>query len=145
MNNDKMVGTALIIGVIFIVFDMLVAIITNPIFSGHSDLPIWKDPPNIIAGILFDLINGFILVIVYKTIYDGIPGLNWRKGLNYGIIVGLFRVVMMAFSTFVMYDIPLELIITSLVAGYIEIVLLCIILATIADCPRRIVEESYEG
>jgi hypothetical protein len=128
-----MVGTAIIVGVLFIVLDMLVAIITSPIFSTHSDLPIWNDPPNIMAGIVFDLINGFILVIVYQTLYDGIPDVNWRKGLNYGIIVGLFRVVMMAFSTFVMYDVPLELIITSLVAGYIEIVLLCIILAVIYD------------
>lgn len=133
MNNDRMVGTALITGVLFIVFDMLVAIITSPIFSAHSDLPIWNDPPNIMAGIVFDLVNGFILVIVYKTLYDGIPGLHWRKGLNYGIIVGLFRVLMMAFSTFVMYDIPLELIITSLVAGYIEIVLLCTILAMLYE------------
>lgn len=133
-------GTALLVGVLFIVFDMIIAIITSPIFSEHESLAIWKDPPNIVAGIVFDIINGFILVVVYKILYDGIPDENWRKGLNYGIIVGLFRVLMMAFSTFVMYDVPLELIITSLAAGYIEIVVLCILLAMIYD--KIVIEQA---
>lgn len=66
-------------------------------------------------------------------IYNGIPGLGWRKGFNYGIIVGLFRVVMTSFSSIVMYNIPLHLVITSLITGYIEIVLLCIIVAIIYE------------
>jgi len=67
------------------------------------------------------------------TICEGIPGFGWRKGLNYGIIVGLFRVVMMSFSIIVMYNVPSMLVITSLVTGYTEIVILCIILAVIYE------------
>jgi chromate transport protein ChrA len=67
------------------------------------------------------------------TIYNGIPGFGWKKGLYYGLIVGLFRVVMMSFSTIVMYNIPLRMVITSLITGYIEIVILCIILAVIYE------------
>lgn len=133
MNTKKILICGIITGTLFIIFDMFIAILTSPIFSPYSDLPIWKTPPNILAGLIFDLINGFILVAVYMTIYEGIPGFGWRKGLNYGIIVGLFRVVMMSFSTIVMYNVPSILVITSLVTGYTEIVILCIILAVIYE------------
>ena len=74
-----------------------------------------------------------ILVLVYGTIYKGIPGFGWKKGLNYGVIFGLFRVVMMSFSMIVMYNVPLILVFTSLITGFIEIVILCIILALIYE------------
>jgi hypothetical protein len=132
-KTKNILACSMVTGVLFILFDMLIAILTNPIYSPYSDLPIWKTPPNILAGVIFDLINGFILVAVYMTIYNGIPGFGWKKGLYYGLIVGFFRVVMMSFSTIVMYNIPLRLVITSLITGYIEIVTLCIILAVIYE------------
>jgi len=131
MNTKRVLVSSLVIGISFIIFDMLIAVSINPLFSSYSDLLIWKTPPNILAGLIFDLINGFILVAVYTIIYNGIPRLGWEKGLSYGMIVGLFRVVMASFSTIVMYNIPLTMVITSLITGYIEIILLCIILAVI--------------
>jgi len=110
VKTAKTVVYGMMIGVLFIILDMLIAISTSPIFAPYSSLPIWKTPPNILAGTVFDLINGFILVTVYTTIYKGIPGSGWKKGLSYGVIVGLFRVVMMTFSTIVMYNIPLILV-----------------------------------
>jgi len=133
MKTKKILACGTITGVLFSLFDMLIAMSTSPIFSLYSDLPIWKAQPNILAGLIFDLINGFILAAVYTTIYNGIPGFGWRKGLIYGIFVGLFRVVMSSFSTIVMYNIPLTLVITSLIAGCIEIVVLCIILAVVYE------------
>jgi len=133
MKTRKILACGIITGVLFSLFDMLIAISSSPIFSPYSDLPIWKTQPNIIAGLIFDLINGFILAAVYTTIYNGIPGFGWRKGLNYGIFVGLFRVVMSSFSTIVMYNIPLTLVVTSLITGFIEIIVLCIILAVVYE------------
>jgi len=133
VKTKKILACGIMTGVLFIIFDMIIAISTSPIFSPYSDLPIWKTPPNILAGTIFDLINGFILAAVYMMIYNGIPGFGWKKGLNYGIIVGLFRVVMTSFSTIVMYNIPLTLVITSFVTGFIEIMTLCIILAVVYE------------
>jgi hypothetical protein len=133
METKKILLCGIVTGVLFVIFDMLIAMSTSPVYSPYSDLAIWRTPPNILAGFVFDLINGFILVAVYMTIYKGIPGFGWKKGLNYGIIVGLFRVVMMSFSTGVMFNVPLVLVITGLITGYIEIVLLCIILSIIYE------------
>jgi len=133
MKTKKILSCGIITGVLFIVFDMFIAILTGPIFSPYSDLPIWRTPPNILAGLIFDLINGLILAAVYTIVYNGIPGFGWKKGLIYGIFVGLFRVVMCSFSTIVMYNIPLALVIASLITGYIEIIILCIILAAVYE------------
>ena len=136
MNSMKIknfIITGIIIGFIFLLLDMLFAIITNPLLLPYSDLPIWRIPPNILAGTVFDFINGFILVGVFMVIYKGVPGTGWKKGVNYGIIVGLFRVVMMSFSTIVMYAIPIEIVTVGLISGYIEIIILCIILSLICE------------
>jgi len=133
MKTKKTLACGIITGVLFSVFDMLIAMSTSPIFSPYSDLPIWKTPPNLLAGVIFDLINGFILAGIYTIIYNGIPGFGWRKGLNYGVFVGLFRVLMSSFSTIVMYNIPLTLVVTSLITGYIEIIILCVILAAVYE------------
>ncbi len=137
MKVKNILICSVITGVLFLIFDMLIGISTSPIFSQYSGLPIWKISPNILAGSIFDLINGFILVLVYVAIYKGIPGYGWRKGLNYGIIVGLFRVLMASFSAFVMYDIPSVLILANFITGFIEIIILCIILAVIYERLNR--------
>ncbi len=112
---------------------MIIAIATSPIFLLYSELAIWKTPPNISAGLVFNFITGFILVAVYTVIYKGIPDVGWQRGLSYGIIVGLFRGVMTTFSSIVMYNIPVALIVTSLITGYIEIVIVCVLLAVIYE------------
>jgi len=107
--------------------------LTSPIFSAYSSLSIWQTPLNITAGMIFDIVNGFILVLVFTFIYDGIRGKGWKKGLNYGIIVGLFRVLMSTFSSIVMYNIPLILNITTLITGFVEVLLLCITLSIVYE------------
>ena len=133
MKPKSFVLCSMVTGILFIFFDMLIGIGTSRVFAPYSELAIWKTPPNVVAGVVFDLINGFILTAVYMTIYNGLPGLGWQKGLNYGLIVGLFRVVMTSFSSIVMYNIPVILVGTGLITGYVEIVLLCVILAVMYE------------
>lgn len=133
-SNLLMLGLCgIVTGVLFILFDMVAGILTAPIYAPYTNLSIWKVPPNIGMGVVFDLINGFILVVVYDLIFNEIPGKGWRKGLNYGIIVGLFRNVMPAFSTIVMYMVPLDVVLMGLVVGYLEIVILCTVLSVLYE------------
>lgn len=127
LNYSHFVVCALFVGVIFIVCDGLVALLTMPFMPEIEDVAAWKDEPNIIAGMIFDLINGFILIGVYHIIRQGIPGEGWKKGFYYGCIVGLFRVVMLTFTTIVVYDVSFEVVLIQLVAYYIEIVVLGIV------------------
>lgn len=130
---SKFLLWSVITGVLFLILDMFVAIASAPVMSDYAGLPIWKVPVDSTAGMVFDLINGVLLVTVYVIIEKCLPGKNWVKGLNYGVIVGLFRVVMMSFSTYVMYNIPLIIILTNTVAGFFEIILLCVLLVIIGQ------------
>jgi len=129
----KLIICSVIIGLIFILLDMLLAIALFPVNSAYIDLPIWKSPPNIVAGIIFDLINGFIIVFVYNLIKESIPFESWKKGTIYGLIMGLFRVVMMAFTTIVIYNVPIVLVIANLVSGFIEIIVLGILTVFLSE------------
>jgi len=133
MELKRILIAGIIVGILFLFLDMLMAISTMPILSKYASLPIWKNPPNITAGMVFDLFNGLILVFVYSLLFSAIPGKGWKKGLNYGMIVGLFRVVMSSFSSIVMYSIPDEVVITNLIAGFIEIAVLGILVALVFE------------
>jgi len=123
----KLIICSVIVGLLFILLDMLLAIALFPINSAYVDLPIWKSPPNIVAGIIFDVINGFIIVFVYNLVKESIPYESWKKGTIYGIIMGLFRVAMMAFTTIVIYNVPIVLVVANLIGGFIEIIALGIL------------------
>ncbi len=69
----------------------------------------------------------------YLILSEGIPSDGWKKGITYGALVGLFRVVMSAFSTIVMYDIPLILVIINLITGYLEVIVLGVVTSQICE------------
>ncbi len=133
MNVVKTLIASIIVGVVFLFLDMIIGISTAPILAVYANLPIWRNPPNIVAGMIFDLVNGLLLVLVYLLINEGLPLDGWKKGVVYGAIIGLFRVVMGAFSTIVMYNVPLNVVIIHLITGYVEIVVLGIVAALICE------------
>ena len=133
MKIKKLSICSVIVGAVFILLDMIFSMATIPLYAKYAELPIWNNPPNIIAGMVFDIINGFILVCVYNLLYDGIPGDRVRKGAVYGFIVGLFRVIMMTFSVIVVYNVPFDYVIMTMITGYVEIIVLGIILALIYE------------
>ncbi|VVB75030.1 Uncharacterised protein [Candidatus Tiddalikarchaeum anstoanum] len=68
------------IGVLFLVLDMAAAIITMPIMNSYVSLPVWKVPVDSTAGIIFDIINGFILVSDLLLLRKGFLAKAGRKG-----------------------------------------------------------------
>lgn len=133
MDTKKILITGIVTGIVFLIFDIVFSIAASPILAPYSGLPVWKSPPDFTAGSFFDILNGIMLAGVYAGIYKGIPGKGLKKGFNYGLIVGLFRVIMPSFSMFVMYDVPTVVVLANLVSGYVEIVLLCLILSALYE------------
>jgi len=98
-----------------------------PLYEYYSYLPIWQTPPNVIAGIVFDIINGFIVVGIFIIIKDGIPKEGWKKGAYYGAIMGIFRVVMFTFTIVVLLNVPILIVMLNLIAGFVESLILGIV------------------
>ena len=72
-----------------------------------------------------------MLAVVYAVISPSLPGSGWIKGISYGIMVWGLRVVMWAFSTYMMSTMSAPRIAIAVVTGLIEVLILGISIAVI--------------
>ena len=87
--------------------------------------PIAKTSVNAVAGILIDLVYGFVMAGVFLLLYNSLPGgTGLVKGLSFALLVWFFRVVMHAASQWMMFNVPIEALLYSLVAGLAEMLIL---------------------
>jgi hypothetical protein len=134
MNVKRLIVAGIAASVLFLVLDMMLGAVGGLITANVFGVP-FEQPPGIEAkikfGLLFELINGFMLALIYAVIYRCLPGRGWQKGISYGLIVWGLRVVMWAFSTFMMTGMPLALIAVTVVTGLIEVLILGVVIAAI--------------
>jgi hypothetical protein len=134
MNVKRLIVAGIVASVLFLVLDMMLGAVGGLIAANVLGVP-FDQPPGIEAkiklGLLFELINGFMLALIYAVIYRCLPGQGWQKGISYGLIVWGLRVVMWAFSTFMMTDTPPALIAITVVTGLIEVLILGVVIAAI--------------
>ena len=87
--------------------------------------PIARTSLNPLAGIVIDLVYGFIMAGVFLLLYKSLPGeTGLVKGVSFAFLVWFFRVVMYAASQWVMFNVPLETLLYSLVTGLGEMLIL---------------------
>lgn len=87
--------------------------------------PIARTSINVPAGLVIDLVYGFILAELFLLLYPALPGqAGWLKGLSYGLLVWFFRAVMGAVSQWMMYTVSVETLLYSLAAGLAEMLVL---------------------
>jgi len=72
-----------------------------------------------------------MLAVIYAVIYRCLPGQGWQKGLNYGLMVWGLRVVMWAFSTYMMTELHPMLITITVFTGLVEVLILGVVIAVI--------------
>ena len=139
MNVKRFVIAGIVASVLFLVLDAVFGVaggvIGESVFGLSAGQP---DESKMMISPIFELINGFMLVAVYAVIYDGLPGEGWRKGISYGLIVWGLRVVMWAFSTYIMTDMSPILIGITVATGLVEVLILCVVIAAIYKQERSV-------
>ncbi len=74
---------------------------------------------------VIDLAYGFILAGIFLLLYRSLPGGSGLvKGFSFALMVWLFRVAMSAISSWMMYEVPVETLLYSLLAGLGEMLVL---------------------
>ena len=112
-------------GILFGILDGLIN--ANPIAIKLYEVykPIAKTSVNFAAGVIIDLVFGFILAAVFLLLYPALPGeIGFVKGVSFGLMVWFFRVVMSAASQWMMFKVPLKALFYSLSAGLGEMLIL---------------------
>jgi len=134
VNIGRLIVTGLVASVLFLVLDMAQGMLGGWIGTRVFGLPAAQQAgigAKIKIGLAFELINGFLLALIYATVHACLPGQGWTKGLSYGLIVWALRVVMWAFSTYMMTDMAPATIGITVGTGLIEVLILGVVIAVV--------------
>jgi hypothetical protein len=116
---------SIISGILFGVLDGVIN--ANPLAQRLYEVykPIAKTSINPLAGIMIDLVYGFVMAGVFLLLYKSLPGeTGLVKGVSFACLVWFFRVVMYTASQWVMFNVPVEALLYSLVTGLGEMLIL---------------------
>jgi hypothetical protein len=119
----------IIVGVVSgMLFGILDGVINaNPLAQRLYEVykPIARTSINPLAGIVIDLVYGFVMAGVFLLLYKSLPGgAGLVKGVSFAFLAWFFRVVMYAASQWVMFNVPAETLLYSLVTGLSEMLIL---------------------
>ncbi len=123
-----MIGYILVSIISGILFGVLDGVINaNPLAQKLYEVykPIAKTSINPLAGIMIDLVYGFVMAGVFLLLYKSLPGeTGLVKGVSFACLVWFFRVVMYTASQWMMFNISVEALLYSLATGLGEMLIL---------------------
>ncbi len=124
----RLILVCIINGMIFGILDGLIN--ANPmarkLFETYK--PISKDIINVPAGIIIDLIYGFVMGFVFLLLYNSLPGSTGVvKGLSFGTVIWFFRVFMNIVTTWMTLKIPVKTLIYTGITGLLEMMVIGLI------------------
>ena len=119
----------IIVGIISgILFGILDGVINaNPLAQKLYDVykPISKTSLNVPAGVVIDLVYGFVMAGVFLLLYESFPGeTGLVKGISFAFLAWFFRVVMYVASQWMMFNVPAKTLLYTLFAGLGEMLIL---------------------
>lgn len=119
---------SIISGILFGVMDGLIN--ANPLAQRLYEVykPIAKTSINIPAGVVIDLVYGFVMAGVFLLLYESLPGeAGLLKGISFTFLVWFFRVVMSVASAWMMFNVPIRALLYTLITGLGEMLVLGIL------------------
>lgn len=132
MNGKRLIAAGLAASLLFLVLDALFGVLSGIIGATVFGNPAIQPPMHKqTLGLLFELINGFMLAVIYAIVHPALPGQGWTKGLSFGLIVWGLRVVMWAFTTYMLTDMAPIMIGLAVFTGLIEMLIICVVIAAI--------------
>ena len=115
-------------GILFAILDGLIN--ANPLAQKLYAIykPIAREKINPVAGIVIDIVYGFIMAGVFLLLFKSLPGeTGLIKGMSFALLVWFFRVVMYNASQWVMFTVSMKTVFYSLAAGLCEMLILGIL------------------
>jgi len=115
------IGSGLLLGIL----DGLIN--ANPVAEKLYQVyqPIARTSVNALAGVGIDLAYGFVMAAIFLLLYESLPGQSGIvKGLSFGALAWFFRGVMYAASTWMMFDLSVQVVGYGLVTGLAEMLVL---------------------
>ena len=134
MNLTRLLVAGIAASILFLVLDAVLGMVGGLVGArvfGLSPQGPSQIQSKMVYGFVFEFINGFMLAVIYAVIHLSLPGQGWAKGISFGFLVWGLRVVMWAFSTYMMFDVPAVSIAITTLTGLIEVLVLGVAIAVI--------------
>jgi len=115
-------------GILFAVLDGLIN--ANPFAQKIHEVykPIARTSVNVPAGVVIDLVYGFVMAGTFLLLYRSLPGeAGLVKGISFAFLVWFFRVVMSVASNWIMFKVPIRTLLYMLLTGLGEMLILGIL------------------
>lgn len=124
MSWARVLAVGIAAGFIFAVLDGLQN--ANPVaqrlYAAYK--PITRESVNAPLGVAFDLVLAVVMAFLFVLLAPALPGGPLTKGLAFGGIAWFFRVAMGVAGQAVMFKLPAESLIYSLVSGLAEMAII---------------------
>lgn len=72
-----------------------------------------------ITSIIFTLITGIALAVIYEKIRNIFPEDKWKRILNFTCFITIFAVIFFTLPTYLLFNLPLGLVVTWLITAII--------------------------
>lgn len=124
----RYVVVSIISGILFGVLDGLINAnhLAQRLYEVYK--PIAKASINVPAGVVIDLVYGFIMAGVFLLLYQSLPGeVGLLKGISFAFLLWFFRVVMYVATQWMTLNVPIGALLYTLIAGLGEMLILGIL------------------
>ena len=117
-NQGKIFQIGILIGVVLFILYSIESWLSGGLYAS-SDPNLWNDMSGNwwIYSLVFNLIVGLLLMLVYAVFYRGLPDKGAVRGLQYGFWIWLVGMVPGLLITLLMLAVPTELVVVWLVSG----------------------------
>lgn len=125
----RYIFASIVSGILFGVMDGVISAnsYAQELFEVYK--PIAKTSINLPLGMIIDLVCGFVMAGLFLLFYKSLPGeTGLLKGLSFAFIVWFFRVAMSVASSWMMFNIPVNTLLYTLITGLGEMLGLGIVL-----------------
>ncbi len=82
---------------------------------------------------LFSVLFSAVLIYFYLLLYQSLPGIDWKKGLYFGLMIGVIKAVPEAFNQWMVFKYPNIMILVQLINSIMGLLILGVILGIIFD------------
>jgi hypothetical protein len=134
----RQVAVGVVAGIAFLILDGVLH--ANPLAQRlYAPYQVIARPSvNALAGSAIDLAFGVVLVFLFVTLRDSLPGRSSAtKALSFGLLVWFLRVCMRVAGEWVMTVVPVQAHVYTLGAGLIQMLIVAGIIALLLPEPQR--------
>lgn len=139
MNIKKGVVAGFLGGIAMVIADVVVYGATQgyllPLYQ--ASVAVWKPMEPLSAWLAWYLsllvAEGILFGLVYSVLYNGIPGTNINKGINYGMILWLVGIVPGMAVTYLMMTVPTPIVASWLFGGLLDVLVMGAVLAYVYE------------